>query len=46
MKAQQQEIREHRISARLTSKEMKQLQKAAKQSKITVADYVRLCIFG
>jgi uncharacterized protein (DUF1778 family) len=45
MKAQQQEMREHRISARLTAKEMKAVTKAAKQEKLTIADYIRNCIF-
>ena len=46
MKAQQQPVRNHRISARLTEKEMKALTRAAKQSKMTIADYVRQCVFA
>jgi uncharacterized protein (DUF1778 family) len=34
----------HKISARLTEKQLKAVQKAAKQNKMNVAEYVRACI--
>jgi uncharacterized protein (DUF1778 family) len=46
MKAQEPQPRTQRVSARLTEKEMKSITKAAKQSKTTIAEYVRLCVFG
>jgi uncharacterized protein (DUF1778 family) len=45
MKTQPQ-IRDLRIGARVTEKEFKAIAKAAKQSKTTVAEYIRLAILG
>jgi uncharacterized protein (DUF1778 family) len=46
MKAQEPQARTQRVSARLTEKEMKAVTKAAKQTGTTIAEYVRLCVFG
>jgi uncharacterized protein (DUF1778 family) len=45
MKAQPQ-TKDMRISARVTEKEFKAITKVAKQSKTTIAEYIRLSILG
>jgi hypothetical protein len=34
----------HKVSARLTDKQLKAVQRAAKTNKMTVAEYIRACI--
>jgi uncharacterized protein (DUF1778 family) len=46
MKTQEPQVRDYRISARLTEKEMKAVTKAAKQTGTNIAEYIRLCVFG
>lgn len=34
----------HKVSARLTDKQLKAVQKAAKSNKMSIAEYIRACI--
>jgi predicted HicB family RNase H-like nuclease len=34
----------HKVSARLTDKQLKAVQKAAKTNKMSIAEYIRACI--